>query len=680
MLIRLAWSSYKKQFRHYFVYLLSMSLSVMICYTFVAIINEQPLLKSIADNQNISGLLSIGSFMIMLILLMFMLSANRFFVERRQPELAILNLYGLHRRYISLMFIAEILLLGLLALGLGIFFGIFFSRLFFMILMRAIGVLGESRFFLSLSAIRGTFFIFLLFLAIVSVQTVWLLWGLKISRLFKRNTVKQNSGKRLSKFQWVLGIFSFILLGAAYLGAVFINEFAAFFAKSNGFIYSFIISLLIIASLGLSGTILFFKSGLHAAAALFKRRRQRYYKGLNLVATATIEEHAWRDWRSSSVISLLLSCGLLVIGAVALNRTFAQETLSQTDPVSFIISKEQTATFESLLAAKETEFAKQELTYKVAGIHTSASLYQNQPLEKNAAAIADFLPLSSYARYQKLNLHLPELRLASDTQAVALIRDRGLLYEHTDKNVTLNTAAGKFTIQQIRQNNLGEGNMRYGEVTFVVTDAAFEKITGVSYTLTAYALPESEAAISDAWLKQHATAWSAPITWTFAWQAGQLTGSIKQIKDSEQASPKLYRLNQTSRHANTVSARLQSGLQLYVVFFVVMVAILNTASMISVKQFSAAENQKSRYVVLRQAGASSHDLIRLVYLENAGAFLPPAGIAFLNAFFSVLLFYRISPSRSYWPTFLFSGILFAVYLIFYFATSTYYKRIVMEEG
>lgn len=66
----------------------------------------------------------------------FVFSANRFFLNRRQKEIGIYQLFGMNKLQISGIYVLEIMIIGLFACISGILLGIIFSKLFSMILVR----------------------------------------------------------------------------------------------------------------------------------------------------------------------------------------------------------------------------------------------------------------------------------------------------------------------------------------------------------------------------------------------------------------------------------------------------------------------------------------------------------------------------------------------------------------
>lgn len=79
MLYKLAAKSFLKQSRGYLVYFFSLTLSTMIYYSFSAMTYDQSLIRRASQDVSIDNTLNLGSWIITVVLLFFVLSANRFF-------------------------------------------------------------------------------------------------------------------------------------------------------------------------------------------------------------------------------------------------------------------------------------------------------------------------------------------------------------------------------------------------------------------------------------------------------------------------------------------------------------------------------------------------------------------------------------------------------------------------
>lgn len=97
MLYKLAAKSFFRQSRGYLVYFFCMTLSVMIYYSFNAMTYDQSLIRLSAQSLAIDNVLGFGNFLITSLLIFFMFSANRFFLNKRIKEFGIYQLFGVKK-------------------------------------------------------------------------------------------------------------------------------------------------------------------------------------------------------------------------------------------------------------------------------------------------------------------------------------------------------------------------------------------------------------------------------------------------------------------------------------------------------------------------------------------------------------------------------------------------------
>ncbi|MCV2527967.1 ABC transporter permease, partial [Melissococcus plutonius] len=97
MIFKITWKKIESQFLNYSVYFISMIFAVMIYYCFSVIAYNQSLIKSAGKNIPIQGLMFSGNFLVVLMVLVFMLAANHFFLLKRNQEIKVYRLIGMRK-------------------------------------------------------------------------------------------------------------------------------------------------------------------------------------------------------------------------------------------------------------------------------------------------------------------------------------------------------------------------------------------------------------------------------------------------------------------------------------------------------------------------------------------------------------------------------------------------------
>ncbi len=160
MLYKLAAKSFMRQSRGYLVYFFSLVLATMIYYSFSAMTYDKSLIRRTSQDFSIDAFFNIGSWIIIIVSFFFVISANRFFLNRRQKEFGIYQLFGIKKRQVAVIYVLETMTMGLFACIFRNMLGIIFSKLFSMILVRMMDMDLNSPFFISHSMSRRYFICF----------------------------------------------------------------------------------------------------------------------------------------------------------------------------------------------------------------------------------------------------------------------------------------------------------------------------------------------------------------------------------------------------------------------------------------------------------------------------------------------------------------------------------------
>lgn len=229
---------------------------------------------------------------------------------------------------------------------------------------------------------------------------------------------------------------------------------------------------------------------------------------------------------------------------------------------------------------------------------------------------------------------------------------------------------------------LGSNDLRYGtsDYVFIVNDRLFRELEGVDYQVEAVnvTVPDKES-FSQRLNESLDQAWGAPLYAHYTIQHNSLVGEIGAAPISEEQALTSSKLNWSSRYPTFRAVRRQVGVFVYVAVFAGMVALISTASILMLRQFSEADSEKANYRLLKKIGISDKKIVKLIYIQNAFVFFPPMLLGVLHAFFAIHIFSQLVTNKDYWLSYLFCGLLVLVYVVFYAGTTAVYQRII-ESG
>ena len=685
MLFKLAIKNVKTQFRYYFMYFMSMAFSVMVYYSFVSMSYDKSLLSRAAEDMRIDVGLRAGSMMIILFIIIFMFSANAFFVKRRKREIGLYSLLGMRRSQIGILFFVENMFLGLIALVTGIFFGIIFSKLFAMLLLKSLQVPVASGFIFSLQAVLDTALIFSIILAIVSVRTATTVYRYKLITLFKAN--EQGEGSNYIKwYNWVLGIIGVSLLWTGYYLASHFYDFLVWMEvkyKFNGF--GMIVGPLFILLLCVVGTYLFFGHFLGIVLKLIQKAKGYYYKDINMITTGNLSFHLKKNARTFATIAVLSGTALAAIGGAASVQSFTLGLAHSANPTTYTITDEYYQEFQDFLSQEKAEIKTEgHVEYKYVGGRFGYKI-DNRYL--NDAVMYNVISYSNYQKAQKVIPEMKDIQILENKDIAMLGGTNNMYVENMvtfDRTGILGNS-GEVNVVEVMVDNLGNTrDMRLSGPTVVVSDKLYQELDS-SYTYGYHMIDivdgDKNAELSDATVKKysHLLDEKEAFIGTTVIKDGKAVDSFSKLDNLiETKYPKGYTVknDMSIRYPYYTSLMKNTGLLIYVAVFLGMVFMIATGSIITLKQLSEAEDEALRYDMLRKIGTPKNMIKKSIYKQNFTVFFVPLFVSLLHAYFALRVLFVLIEVPSLTLTMISVAFLIIIYVVFYFATSSSYNKIV----
>lgn len=120
---KLAADNIKRNNKSYIPYILSCIVTVAVFYIMKSL-SLNPGLKTMIGADTISTLMYLGSIVVALFALIFLLYANSFLVKRRKKEWGVFNILGMERRHIAKTLAWEMFYVYIISLSAGLILGI----------------------------------------------------------------------------------------------------------------------------------------------------------------------------------------------------------------------------------------------------------------------------------------------------------------------------------------------------------------------------------------------------------------------------------------------------------------------------------------------------------------------------------------------------------------------------
>lgn len=681
MLYKLAAKSFLRQSRGYLVYFFSLTLSTMIYYSLSTITYDQLLSRRANQEGLFNAFFNIGNWVIMVILLFFVISANRFFLNRRQKEIGIYQLFGITKRQISMIYIMETMAIGLFACIAGIVLGIIFSKLFSMILIRMMKMQLTSLFFISVPSIFKTVLLLFIILAIVSLHSLWLIWRRPNIRSFGVYDHTKSTMLRIRTRHRLLGTLGLLLISSGYFFSVHFREFATEILNYEQNLRLVLALFFTILFFCVVGTYLFFCFSLRIIVGLLNRSRIKY-NGINFLLLGNTQIHLLKSWRLNSLITLVIGISLTMIGGMMSGAAVITRTTEMQTPVSYQLDTETAQKIRPILKSEHQTIQKEIiLNYKVVGSYYFIGI--GGANKEKEFQIVNLISEKDYHAFRQFNPNMPKIDLTSDNSTVVLDDLKNYVRNFSMYGSTFYLPNQTLDIQATLPSFLGDSDMCYWGPTLIVSESVFDKIQGLDYQVLHWNVQGgNEEKINERLSEEIPVVYNNIIYYDYEIQGDKITGTI-QTNEPKQREDNQYRnedsrMNIVSRYPIRQVANQSIGTIAYISIFIGMVVMIATGSMLMVRQLAEAEEERGNYQLLKKLGISPKKIKRMVFSQNAIMFLPPVILGSMHAIFAIKVLTQYIEIANYGIAYLICGLLIVVYLLFYFITSILYCRIIEE--
>jgi len=635
-LFSLARKNIKGNFNNYIVYFISLVFSMVIYYTFVSLQYSEEIQKSILLSDTMKFMFLASSVILIIFVAVFILYSNSFFTRQRKREVGLYSMLGLRKKTIGKMLFYENLIMGIIALIIGIFLGTLLSKMFSMILINLMGSTIEIGFELSLKAIIQTVIVFMVIILFTSIQGYRLVYRFKLIELF--NAEKKGEGiPKVSLLSTTIGL---IVLAAGYwlILRPFPDTLTIEYIQFN---YGLALVSLII------GSQLFFRSVTVYLLKLSQRNKSRYYSGTNLFETAQHLHRIKGNARTFTIIALSSAFTISLFGATY-GGYYGNEKQAKEDAAfsySHLSKGENFDTkIENIIKNDKDHQIKAQLDLPVIEAKGKLSFqldYLTEPIK--------LIPQSSFN--QVSNALDRKARVSLLGNEAAVIKPRAT--EFTEKDFKNQEVDLQSSNQNLVFTEMTEGSLLpfdYPDFFVIVSDEMFGKIAKQIKPLT-YKLYE----VGD-----------EKNTRETALQIDKLIG------DDFQASSSFYIEYKEGQEGN--------ALNLFILGFLGLVFLAATGSILYFKQLTEANEVKPNYEMLSKIGVGKKQIRKSIGKQMLFVFGLPLTVGILHG--SAILHFisnfmsNLIGANMFIPMIMAMAVFVVIYLGYYLLTVKTYNRIV----
>ncbi|MBE5104422.1 ABC transporter permease [Bacillus thuringiensis] len=298
---QLALSNVKGNWRNYKAFLISSCLSIVVFFMYASFIYHPDVVSgNISMREMISKGLESMNYIVVIFSALFILYANSTFLRARKKEFGLLTLIGGTKSQLGRMIILEQLMLGSIAIIVGIGLGMLCSKLFFQALSvilkidKTLPLVWNSK---AVLITAGVYFILFLILSLFSVWTVGRLQIIDLLREARKQKVEP---------------FAFTSLCVVGIGCIIVAYVLSFQVTFMNFVMLF----LPIVGLTIGGTYLLFTQGSTVVLKALQKRKKSFYTYPNMFVLSNLIYKMKDNARFLFVISIITAVVSSAVGTL----------------------------------------------------------------------------------------------------------------------------------------------------------------------------------------------------------------------------------------------------------------------------------------------------------------------------------------------------------------------------
>lgn len=661
---KLALSNLKQNRKLYYPFALSVILTTMILYSFIALAST-PHLEASYGGRTARSVLGFGSFVVQLVVIILVVYANGYVMKNRSKELGLYSVLGMEKKHLLVMTLWELLFFYILTVGAGLGLGLLFDRLIFALLLKCMGlpVVIQSTFQI------GAVFKTLLGLAI-AFGLILLLNSFRLMRYSSLHLMQQKkAGEKKGRFLLVQTLLGLGLLGIAFYLALTAERPVA---AVQGFFIAVI--LVILASY------LLFNAGSITFLRMLKGRRSYYYKPENFISVSNLIARMRKNATGLATISIL-STMVLVTLTGSLNLFIGgQNYLDTVYPSDYMISvghMTSDAETEPVIEDVQAQIKKIADATHLSDYQVTQTTYWSAEIRKINGKVLEVNDQSTPATGQELktegvvNFFDQATYEQLTGQKVDLGENEILAYGYQypgrlDSQLEIN---GKtFTIKQKLDSNFIQGK--------IPQDALFQHQMGLYLVLPD--LNQLDLKV-DKNLEFSITAKDKE-------NSAFLAGVIKELHSTDKMSQ--YGATYFSgydRYSIEKEWRESAGTVLFIGVFLSVIFLLATVLVIYYKQISEGYEDRENFVILQQVGLDQKQTATTIRKQILTVFFLPLFFSFLYLGVAYKMIAKIvailganNAGLVLQTTLSICAVFFISYVLVFLLTSRSYRKIVVR--
>ncbi|SME50151.1 Bacitracin export permease protein BceB [Bacillus mobilis] len=306
----------RRNFKEYILYFVSLASSMLIYFIFASLRYSTQIKIEMVNNVMINSVLQSSKVILIIFIAIFIMYSTNFFIRKRKKEVGLYSLLGITKKQIGTMLFCETMIMGSIALVVGILIGSVSFKLFLGLLMSLMKLNVSIHFELSIKAIIDTFIVFLSILLYTAWKNSRIIYKFPLIEMFQAN----HQGERMPKGSVLRGYIGLILLGIGYILAGFFREVVNIVRNPidpmNPILNPIMIPVFILFAVVL-GTYFLFISYMVIVLKKIRGKREIFYSGINIINISQLLYRVKGNAKLLATIAILSATALTAISTVA---------------------------------------------------------------------------------------------------------------------------------------------------------------------------------------------------------------------------------------------------------------------------------------------------------------------------------------------------------------------------
>ncbi len=606
--------------------------------------------------------MGMGSYIIGLFAVIFLIYSNSFLAKRRKKEFGLFQILGMEKKHLAKILFFESLYLWAASLGIGILLGVLLYRLLFLVLMKLTGLNGTIGFVFSTKAVGSTMLLFGLIFVINFLLSLRQIHVSQPVELLHGGA----QGEREPKTKLLTAVLGFVLLGVGYYLALTCQS-------SMDALNKFFIAIAFV----MVGTYCLFSAGSIALLKILKKNKNYYYQTRHFTSISGMLYRMKQNAAGLANICILSTGVLLVISISTCLWTGIEEVTYTRFPHQ--ISIEANTGVSGIM--KTVEPVSQKMIEEV-------KTEIDQHLEEKQLKKEYESDQRYYVMLAAVDRNKVEKTQSDDAAASTLIK---IMEESEYNQVTgeqVELEPGQALVFQAKQKNYGYDTIELGNQTYEVKKWNTDKKSYIldektqMYETMTVVTRNKEA-------KEAYAAVQGKEPEGYSWEyALDLTGDAgEQIAVGDELETILTEssfngwLEVREKERNTVYSLY--GSLLFLGVFVGALFLMGAVMIIYYKQVSEGFDDRKRFQIMQKVGMSRKEIRQTIQSQVVTVFFLPLAVAVVHTMVAFPLTRRIMAMLNFPDSNLFlvaTAITIAafavVYLIVYVLTARAYYKIV----